>query len=145
MISKNKIKLIHSLDQKKYRKKEGIFVAEGPKIINELLQSMKCTWLTHIPEYTLPQQTEFSIDEVEICTKDELHKVSFLSTPQEVIATFKIPDFYYQKEWITNELCLGLDGIQDPGNLGTIIRIADWFGINHIFCSMPHVHMCRQW
>ena len=136
MISRNKIKLIHSLEQKKYRKKEGLFVAEGPKIINELLQSMKCTWLIHVPEYTLPQQTAFPIDEVETCSKDELHKVSFLSTPQEVIATFKIPEFSYQKEWISNELCLGLDGIQDPGNLGTIIRIADWFGINNIFCSM---------
>jgi TrmH family RNA methyltransferase len=135
MISKNKIKLIHSLEQKKYRKKEGLFVAEGPKIVNELLQSMKCTWLAHIPDYILPLQKAYPIDEVETCTVDELHKTSFLNSPQEVIATFRIPDFSFKKEWISDELCLALDGIQDPGNLGTIIRIADWFGINHIFCS----------
>lgn len=135
MISKNKIKFIHSLEQKKYRKKEKLFVAEGPKIINELLQSMKCTWLAHTSDYTVPQRTAFPIDEITECQTEELHKVSFLTTPQEVIATFEIPEYTLETGVIAQDLCLALDGVQDPGNLGTIIRLADWFGIKHIFCS----------
>lgn len=136
MISKNKIKTIHSLEQKKYRKKEGLFVAEGPKIINELLQCMKCTWLAHTASYDLPNPIAFPIDELEQCTEDELHKISFLSSPQSVIATFKIPEESSEISCISEDLCLALDGVQDPGNLGTIIRLADWFGIKHIYCSL---------
>lgn len=135
MISKNKIKFIHSLEQKKYRKKEGLFVAEGPKIINELLQCMKCTWLAHTSEYKVPAATAFPVTEIDECSTDELHKVSFLTTPQEVIATFEIPSTSLNISAISQDLCLALDGVQDPGNLGTIIRLADWFGIRHIFCS----------
>lgn len=135
MISKNRAKTIHSLEQKKYRKKEGLFVAEGPKIINELLISMKCNWLAHTPGYSVPAHTLYPITEVEECSSEELRKVSFLTTPQEVIATFEIPDSTFDISLISKELCLALDGVQDPGNLGTIIRIADWFGIKHIFCS----------
>lgn len=137
MLSKNKIKLIHSLEQKKYRKKEGLFVAEGPKLVNELLKSMHCAGLYHTPEYILPEEWSITADEIESCTSEELQKASFLTTPQEVLALFQLPQD--QEEDLTRipvqELCLALDGVQDPGNLGTICRVADWFGIRHIFCS----------
>ena len=136
MISKNKIKFIHSLEQKKLRKKEGLFIAEGPKIIGELLQTMHCTWLAHTPEFTVPNSLAYPIDEVDECSYEELKKASFLTTPQEVIGTFALPDGKEDSTPISKELCLALDGIQDPGNLGTIIRLADWFGIKNIYCSL---------
>lgn len=138
MLSKNKIKLIHSLEQKKYRKKEGLFVAEGPKLVNELLKCMHCTGLYHTPEYVLPQDGILQVDEIDSCTPEELQKASFLTSPQEVIGLFQIPEDNNEDlvKFPTTELCLALDGVQDPGNLGTICRIADWFGIRHIFCSL---------
>lgn len=135
MISKNRIKLIKSLEQKKYRNKEGLFVAEGPKLVNELLPCFHCAYLVHTEEYQVPAHV--GIQELETCTPAELAKASFLTTPQEVLALFEIPAYPDQDllQHPAQELCLALDGVQDPGNLGTICRIADWFGIHHIFCS----------
>lgn len=137
MLSKNKIKLIHSLEQKKYRKKEGLFVAEGPKLVNELLKSMHCAGLFHTTAYSMPENGVLQVDEIETCTPEELQKASFLTTPQEVLALFQLPEESGDNliQYPKSELCLALDGVQDPGNLGTICRIADWFGIRHIFCS----------
>ena len=137
MLSKNKIKLIHSLEQKKYRIKEGLFVAEGPKLVNELLKSLSCACLFHTANYQLPENV-FHVAEIEECTMDELQKASFLTTPQDVIALFHLPKDDGQQilAYPNAELCLALDGVQDPGNLGTICRIADWFGIKHIYCSL---------
>lgn len=126
MISKNQIKLIRSLEQKKNRKREGLFVAEGPKVVDDLLQA------GYHPKQ-LFSTTEYH--NAERITEEELHKISFLQHPQKVLAVFEIPKAQLTLN-ITQHLTLALDGIRDPGNLGTIIRIADWFGISHIFCSL---------
>ena len=119
MLSKNQIKLVRSLELKKNRKKEGLFVAEGPKVVGDLLKAGYHARMlfstTERPDATL-------------ITDDELHKLSFLQHPQEVVAVFEIPQTS-NSNLQTSNLSLALDGIQDPGNLGTIIRIADWFGI----------------
>lgn len=135
MVSKNRAKFIRSLELKKNRKKEGVFLAEGSKIILELLQCMECTWLAHTPDFECPESTRFPIGDVDVCSEEELRKISLLTTPQHVIAVFKLPQYEAPGHVPENELCLALDGVQDPGNLGTIIRLADWFGITHIFCS----------
>jgi TrmH family RNA methyltransferase len=138
MLSKNKIKYIHSLELKKNRKKEGVFVAEGHKLVGDLLPHFHCrlilatnTWLEEHPD--------IQADEIIEITPEELVKASLLKTPQEVLAIFEQPQYDYTTDVIKNSLCLALDDIQDPGNLGTIIRLADWFGIEHIFCSQGTV------
>ena len=133
MISKNKIKYIRSLELKKNRNKEGKFVAEGHKVVDDLLVLQPADLIVATGEWLkgkhFPAQTEV----IEV-TEEELKKVSFLQHPQQVLAVFKQAtsgDYSIN----TNELNLALDGVQDPGNLGTIIRIADRFGITHIYCS----------
>lgn len=135
MISKSRIKLVNSLEQKKFRKREGLFVAEGPKLVNDLLSILPCQWMAHTQQYAKPSSICFPIEHEEICTPDELQKLSFLTTPQQVIALFSLPQHEFNPQLPAHELCLALDGVQDPGNLGTIVRLADWFGIRHIFCS----------
>ncbi len=128
MISKNQIKLIRSLELKKNRKREGLFVAEGPKVVGDLLQA------GYQPRMIFSTKER---PDAELITEEELHKISFLQHPQEVLTVFEIPPtINYKLLTINSKLSLALDGIQDPGNLGTIIRIADWFGISVIFCSM---------
>lgn len=136
MLSKNLLKLIRSLELKKFRKETGLFIAEGEKLINDLLASeIKCEKLITVSrnKYSLPQQYETEIIEVR---DEELKKASFLRTPQGIIGIFKQKKTGWDNNIANKELCLALDDIQDPGNLGTIIRIADWFGIEHIFCSI---------
>lgn len=132
MLSASQIKVIRSLTQKKERDASGLFVAEGGKCVNELLQYFDCRLLVLSKEDT----TRYSgnIEETLYASHKEIERASFQKTPQGVIAVFKKPDTPLPK--INNkELYLALDGIQNPGNLGTIIRLADWFGIRHIFCS----------
>ena len=129
MISKNQIKLINQLGQKKIRLREGLFVAEGPKIVGDLLKrwTPKAVFSTSDYSPTLPLQ-------IQTVTEDELRRISFLQHPQQVLALFPIPS-PSTLHLPPSTLILALDGIQDPGNLGTIIRVADWFGIDHIVCS----------
>jgi TrmH family RNA methyltransferase len=134
MISKNKIKYIHSLEQKKGRKAEQAFVAEGPKIVGELLNVCSPKLIIATRSWLEVHPLAHSSVEIIEVDEEELRKVSFLLHPQEVLAVFPLlsgskpsPD--------TQKLMLALDGIQDPGNLGTIIRIADWFGIEQMICS----------
>ncbi|MBQ7422404.1 MAG: RNA methyltransferase [Prevotella sp.] len=135
MISKGRIKLIRSLEQKKYRRQEGLFVAEGPKIVSDLLSGgfvprMIIGTSCHLSAH---QYGESEIVEV---TEEELRKVSFLQHPQNILGVFEMKRESSQPPALDGkQLSLVLDGIQDPGNLGTIIRIADWFGIETIFCS----------
>lgn len=125
MLSKNQIKFVHSLELKKNRKREHLFVAEGPKVVGDLLRA---GFRPHSIFSTSPRQ------DGQLVTEEELQRISFLQHPQEVLAVFEIP--YSEHRPINpNGLSLALDGIQDPGNLGTIIRIADWFGIDAIYCS----------
>ena len=133
MISKNQIKLISGLHQKKQRFANQLFFAEGVKVIQELLQSN--FELEHL--YT----TQNDFEKVEFSkrtsiTEQELKKISALSTPNSCLAVFKIPD---ENPIIDSGLILALDDIRDPGNLGTILRLCDWFGIQQIVCSKETV------
>lgn len=134
MLSKNRIKYIHSLEQKKYRKAEGVFLAEGPKLVEELLGRLECRLLAATHQW-LKGQTIVQATEVVEVTEEELARASLLKTPQQVLGIFVQPQEQTDASVIRNSLCLALDDVQDPGNLGTIIRVADWFGIEHIFCS----------
>lgn len=135
MLSKNDIKNIKSLELKKFRDDKGLFVAEGHKLVGELLGVFKCVLLVATDEW-LAGHGRIPADRVEAVTADELKKASLLRSPQDVLAVFCIPeDRQTMKEAASENLVLALDDVQDPGNLGTIIRIADWFGIKDIFCS----------
>ena len=131
MISKNQQKLIRQLEKKKFRQREGLFVAEGPKVVGDLIRAgipPKALFATE--EYTA-DHTNIYINEV---TTEELQRVSFLQHPQQVLGLFPLPEPMVEPP-LEGRLYLALDGVQDPGNLGTIIRLADWFGIDTIYCS----------
>lgn len=135
MLSKAKIKLIQSLELKKKRREEQLFIAEGPKVVGDLLPYFTCRLIVATHNW-LEQHPHIKADEVIEATPDELRKASFLKAPQDVLALFDLPRYPIPDDIANKELCLALDDVQDPGNLGTIIRIADWFGIRHIFCSI---------
>lgn len=138
MLSKNQIKYINSLQHNKYRKQHGEFIAEGNKIVLDLLSSelsiktifATAKWLEK--NKTRHLDKKINLQEV---SHDELKKISSLTTANEVLALIEIPDMKPDIQVLANELVLMLDGIRDPGNLGTIIRTADWFGISSIICS----------
>jgi TrmH family RNA methyltransferase len=129
MLSKNQIKLITSLQQKKYRKQEQLFFAEGVKVVQELLQSN-----FELQDLFTTKQDFISVSKtkVHVISDAELKKISALATPNSCLAVFKIPKAKEMKE---SGLILALDDVRDPGNLGTIIRLCDWFGIETLFCS----------
>ena len=127
MISKNQIKQIRSLELKKNRRRENLFVAEGPKVVGDLVQA------GYVP-HSIFSTTERP--DAQLITDEELRRISFLQHPQEILALFEIPTANSQQlKANSQQLSLALDGVQDPGNVGTIIRIADWFGIDTIYCS----------
>lgn len=135
MLSKNDIKNIKSLEQKKFRTEKGLFIAQGHKLVGELLGKFECVLLAATSDW---MQTRRSIPaaRVETVTPDELKRASLQQAPQDVLAVFRIPqDSTTISAAASANLVLALDDVQDPGNLGTIVRIADWFGIKHIFCS----------
>lgn len=134
MLSKNKQKLIRQLASKKHRDELGLFIAEGPKVVGDLLGHIECHLIFATREWLEAHSVE--ADEVIEVTQTELERISLLKTPRDVLAVFRRPVSDDALRAPANELTLALDGVQDPGNLGTIIRIADWFGINHIFCSL---------
>jgi TrmH family RNA methyltransferase len=137
-ISKNQLKLITSLSQKKYRQKHHLFIAEGVKVLNELLNS------------TFEIETLFCTDDFEVAISEkkivrisetELKKVSTLKSPNKALGLFKIPK---EKALQNSGLTIALDAINDPGNLGTIIRLCDWFGITQLVCSKDTVDCYNQ-
>jgi RNA methyltransferase, TrmH family len=135
MLSKNKIKLITSLAHKKYRDETGLFVAEGVKLTSDLAPVFECEMLI----YTALREKEadaIRANEKILADDASLQRISSQKSPQGMLAVFrKKPAGKIAEEVLADELSLALDDIQDPGNLGTIIRIADWFGIKNIFCS----------
>lgn len=133
-LSKNRIKYIHSLELKKNRKTEKVFLAEGPKLVGDLLGHFPCRFLAATPEW-LSQHPKLPVEDVSEVSDEDLSRASLLKTPQQVLAVFEQPEYETDASVISHSLCLALDDVQDPGNLGTIVRIADWFGIEHIFCS----------
>lgn len=138
MLSKTHSKYIQSLHHKKFRDAEGLFIAEGSKVVPELIQSGKfiCTEIFGLTEWLQPNEQLLRkhykglLHEVAL---HELEKISALSTSNQVLAVFKKNSTPHIN--VKGKLSLVLDEIQDPGNLGTIIRIADWFGVENIICS----------
>lgn len=136
MLSKAKVKYIRSLERKKIRNEEQVFIAEGNKIVADMLAAeFACEWLLAKSSW-MALQGDISAKELVVAEdEDDIRKVSFLKTPQDVLGIFKKPLWDVDSFSAQGKLVLALDGIQDPGNLGTILRIADWFGIEHIVCS----------
>ncbi|MDD7304616.1 MAG: RNA methyltransferase [Bacteroidaceae bacterium] len=137
MFTRNRIKEIKSLEQKKYRKRMGLFVAEGPKLVLDLLGTFEPVYILVTPRWlnqhpgVLPQGVE-----TDIVPQEELTRSSLQQHPQDILCLFRIPHFEaIMAEEARHSLVLALDGVQDPGNLGTIVRLADWFGIRDVFCS----------
>ncbi|NLJ01657.1 MAG: RNA methyltransferase [Bacteroidales bacterium] len=133
-LSRNKIKFIRSLKEKKFRNEHRVFVAEGDKLVCDLLQNFHCQLLAALPEW-LASHPNIHATEMVAADISELNKATFLKTPPPVIAVFERPEHQIQQFDPTTQLCLALDGIQDPGNMGTITRVADWFGIGYMICS----------
>jgi TrmH family RNA methyltransferase len=135
MVSKNQIKLITSLQQKKYRIANKLFIAEGVKVIQELLLS------NFVLEHLFVNENIFTSINQEyktLVSEQDLKKISALSTANSCLAIFKIPN---EQTTQTSGLIVALDDVRDPGNLGTIIRLCDWFGISQIVCSKATVDL----
>ena len=136
-MTKNDIKFIQSLKQTKFRKENKMFVVEGNKLVSELLASnfnvenilITESWMEKFPEMAS------SLKSYEIVNAKQMEQMSSMVTPPGIIATAHTPSYNINPENAANEIILALDGINDPGNLGTMIRTADWFGINKIVCS----------
>ena len=134
MLSKNKIKFIRSLERKKERNESGLFIAEGNKLVSDLLPYFTCELLVAKPSW-MATQGDLRVKELIAAEDEDIEKASLLKHPQDVIAVFVQAERKLDKSVLDNELTLILDGIQDPGNLGTIVRLADWFGIRNLICS----------
>jgi RNA methyltransferase, TrmH family len=144
MLSKNKIRLIISLQKKKVRDEEKLYVIEGDKLIKDyLISGERIRTLIAKPEFirSLPADQAKNIGETESVSFDELKKVSTLKTPHNAIALVPVTKIEFEPDNILKDLCAALDFIQDPGNLGTIIRSAAWFGIKNIVCSEDSVDL----
>lgn len=138
MLSKSKVKYIRSLNIKKFRNQYNVFVAEGNKLVADMLPFFKCELLIAKPSW-MATQGDLNPEELIVAEEDDIQKASFLKTPQDVLAIFKRPAFNIEEADASHQFILALDGIQDPGNLGTIVRLADWYGIEHIVCSIDTV------
>lgn len=127
LVSNSQTKLISSLSQKKHRDKNKLFVAEGPKVIGELIQEgLKLKWLFSTDSSQITLNSHFLV------TEAELKKISFLKTANASLAVFEMP---IEKPIQNSGLIVALDAVRDPGNLGTIIRLCDWFGVEQLICS----------
>lgn len=132
MISKNNIKLIHALQKKKFREETGQFIAEGEKLVTEAIRwnASSIVHLYYTSEFHLEFPKDISISATLISEK-ELKQLSSLQTPNKALAIVRKPEYKNEK----HNFYIALDGIQDPGNMGTIMRLADWFGVHEIICS----------
>jgi TrmH family RNA methyltransferase len=133
VVSRSQVKYIQSLSHKKFRDDAGVFVAEGPKIVGELLRvpGMRCRQLYAIKQWI--DDSRAGTASVQEVGEAELERLSALATPNQVLAVFEKPVFPPPE--FNKGITLVLDGIQDPGNLGTLVRIADWFGLAAVVCS----------
>lgn len=141
MITRNLVKYVHSLSVKKYRDAECCFVADGPKVVTDLLPLMTCKTLFATPDYLSGVTSELleNVEDVQEVTQAELERLSQMQSPRGALAVFRTQTEERNLQELAAlpeaTLCLALDSVQNPGNLGTIIRVADWFGISHIFAS----------
>lgn len=138
-LSKNLAKGIRSLEQRKFRRQEGLFVAEGNKLVTDNLATLHCHQLVATAAWweAHPEAVKLAAECYEV-TPAEMERVSLMQSPQEVLGTFRLPDYALTEADLAlfeHELVVALDEVQDPGNLGTIIRLCDWFGIRHIVCT----------
>ena len=137
-ISKNQFKLITSLSQKKYRQKHKLFIAEGVKVVQEIsnssfeIETLFCT-----EDFIM----DISNEKIVRISENDLKKISNLKTPNKVFGLFKIPT---EKSFKNKNLIVALDAVNDPGNLGTIIRLCDWFGVDELICSKDTVDCYNQ-
>ena len=132
MVTKNQIKLVASLQQKKYRTKHGLFVVEGKKVIKELLESGFEPFKLFVDN----AQEKDDFHDAELVSKSELKQMSSLSNANGVLGVFRVLD---TKKIENTDWVVALDSVRDPGNLGTIIRLCDWFGVKHLICSLDTV------
>ncbi|MCK5638365.1 MAG: RNA methyltransferase [Flavobacteriaceae bacterium] len=133
MLSKNQIKLINSLKKKKFRLQHKLFIAEGIKVVEELLFS---SFKLHKLFCTEDYNNKLNIENLQTISENELRKISEFGSPNQVLGVFEIPE----KEKVkTTGISLILDEINDPGNLGTIIRLCDWFAVDQLVCSINTV------
>ena len=143
MITKNQVKYINSLKSNKFRKKHNEFIVEGVKLVDEILNSSFEITSLFVTKNRIEENENNLPENIEITeiNDKELKNISGLTTPNEVFAIVKIPKNSINTDTIFNDLVLVLDKIRDPGNLGTIIRTADWFGIKNIICSSDTVDL----
>lgn len=133
-LSKNKLRQFISFNKKKTREEQNVFLAEGNKLVHDLLPYFHCKTIIGTENFFENEDIKLC-DECYIASKEELERLSLTRTPQSVWALFERKNYSLNTSEIKEGLSLMLDGVQDPGNLGTIIRIADWFGIENIICS----------
>lgn len=138
MLSKNKIKFIRSLQQKKFRDESKLFVVEGVKMLREALNEIpdQLHELYALPNLKLSEGDDGKLTKFEI-TEDQLRQISSLKSPNKCLGVFR----QLEQEVVQDDFYLALDGIQDPGNMGTLIRLADWYGVKCIFCSQDTVDL----
>ena len=143
MLTKAKLRLIRSLENRKWRRESQLFVAEGPKLVGELASKVECHYLLFSQSWAEANEQQrqrlcmaCGQPEEDVVSNGDFGRASLLQTPQGVLALFRIPTYTIDPiQAMTTRLNLVLDGVQDPGNLGTIVRLADWFGISDIWCS----------
>ena len=131
MLSQAKIRFINQLLRKKIRQEEGCFIVEGNKGVREGLEEGLI-----VKELYVTDQSSLAFSNAQVITEKEMKKISQLTTPSDTLAVFDFPKI---KDWQNSDWVLAMDEIQDPGNLGTIIRTADWFGFKHILCGQGTV------
>lgn len=136
MLSKQVTKIVQNLEKKKFREKYNLFKVEGEKLVGELLLSgLKIHTLLATPEWIEQQHKVLSDVRVTEVSKKEISTISDFQSLPDVIALAEIPAYTFNPKEVGDNLTIALNGIQDPGNLGTILRVADWFGIRHILCD----------
>ncbi len=136
-LTNNIRKTVTQLDKAKYRKESGLFMAEGTKCVLDTIGSFRLRWLFATDRWAAEHEHTASRHSEELCIvpRKDLERMSHLTTPPEVIAVYEVPERTVDLGTLRPNLYLALDGVQDPGNLGTIMRTADWMGIDTIFCS----------
>ena len=135
MLTKNTIRFIQSLEQKKCRNTSGCFLAEGNKLIEDTIGYFSCCLLIATKEWLSSHEVPGISGEVIEVSAEEMGRASLLKSPQDVLAVYRIPQYKLDCDKLKKQLVLALDTVQDPGNLGTIVRMADWYGIGDIICS----------
>ena len=133
------VKTVRSLTMKKNRDEEGLFVAEGMKCVRDTWGNFKCRWLIATRAWYDQFGNSSMIDSIVFATKAQMAKISQFSTASDVLAVYEIPPTKIDNQRVANQLNIVLDNVQDPGNLGTIIRLADWYGIKDIFATIGTV------